>query len=266
VGIGGGSNRLSRVRCINAYGSSANGKECFVLGLGSFRVIGQSIDASNDVIEDCVVEQFLGNYGNPFYLGGDFVGGHPLRHSKVVRCLARGRNTSNANIGFNSGGVNGAGIKDCEISDNTFIDCGHIYYQDTDRSENIRVVNNTAIRTSGGVWFVMDGAGAWTKKNITVAGNKISIQNRNGPYANVPIWFGNAKSTNVRIADNDIYYDGTGTGRNTDVEGVRLKAVNGGQLRNNHWPDNTRFNISGDVVNFSRRNNRTFSGKSVDGE
>ena len=261
--ITGSNNRLTRVRCVNAYGSLANGQEAFVLGLTSFRVIGSHLDASNDVIEDCAVEQFLGNYGAPYYIAGDLVGGHPLRDSKVVRCRARGRNTGNGNIGFNTGGVNAGGLKDCEILDNTFVDCFGVYYQDTDASDGIRIVNNTAIRASGGVWFVMDGAGAWTKKNILIAGNKIFVQNRNGNNANVPIWFGNARSTNVSIVNNDFHYDGSGSGSNTGMEGVRLHAIEGGQLRNNRWAENASFTISGDVVNFAQRNNRKFSGASI---
>jgi hypothetical protein len=261
--LGGSNNRLIHVRCINAYGSFANAQEAFALGLTSFRVIGTQLDGSNDVIDSCVVERFLGNYGNPFYIAGDFSRGHPLRNSKVIHCIARGWNTGNKNIGFNSGGVNGAGLKDCEIADNTFIDCGHIFYQDTDPSENIRILNNTAIRSSGGVWLVADGGGRWTKKNITIAGNKISIQNRNGPYANVSILFEKAQSTNVRITNNSISYDGSGTGKNANVE-VELSAVDGAELSNNRCSDNTTLTIHSDVLNFSQQNNRTFSGKPIE--
>jgi hypothetical protein len=259
----GSNNTVGRVRCINAYGSFANGQEAFVIRLESFCVIGTSLDASNDVIKDCVVEQFLGNYGSPYSIAGDYPGGHPLTNSAVKGCLARGRNTGNQNEGFNTGGVNAGGLKDCEILDNTFIDCFGIYYQDTDASDGIRIANNTAIRASGGVWFVMDGAGAWTKKNILIAGNKISVQNRNGDNANVPIWFANARSTNVSIVDNDFHYDGSGNGSNTGMEGVRLHAIDGGQLSNNRWAENASFTISGDVVNFAQRNNRKFSGASI---
>jgi hypothetical protein len=259
----GSNNTVERVRCINAYGSWANGTEAFAIRLESFHVIGTSIDDSNDAIKDCVVEQFLGNYGNPYSIAGDYPGGHPLRNSVVRGCLARGRDTGNQNDGLNTGGVNAAGLKDCEILDNTFIDCFGVYYQDTDASDGIRIVNNTAIRASGGVWFVADGRGAWTKKNILIAGNKISVQNRNGENANLPIWFGNARSTNVSIVDNDFHYDGSGSGSNTGMEGVRLHAIDGGQLSNNRWAENASFTIGGDVVNFAQRNNRKFSGASI---
>lgn len=73
----GGRNRVSRVRAINGNGSEFFNREDFVIGLGG-----------NDcVVEDCIVEQFHGDYGTLIVL---FFG-----QNGVVRgCTVRGNNGS----------------------------------------------------------------------------------------------------------------------------------------------------------------------------
>ena len=70
-----GQHRVSRVKAINGHGSSFLGREAFVIGLGG----------NDNVIEDCTVELFLGDYSTLMVV--------QFGHNNVIRnCTARGNN------------------------------------------------------------------------------------------------------------------------------------------------------------------------------
>src|SRR6202011_1647237 len=101
----------------------------------------------NNTIRECRAELPQGSYGNPFALSGwAFSGPHYLiTNSRATSCTAVGVNDGLSH-GFNSGGVNLANIKDCEVDGNTFIDCYGAAYSDTGTIDGLRVTNNTVIR------------------------------------------------------------------------------------------------------------------------
>ena len=168
VVIWGSNNLIERVRSINSYGSWANEQEQFTIMLAGPR----SADGTNNVIQFCRAELPQGNYGNPFALAG--WSPYLITHSRVVSCTAVGVNDGLGN-GFNTGGVNLAYVKDCQIDSNTFADCYGASYQDTGSCDGLRVTNNTVIRGWLGVGLSGDGL---LKQNIEISGNNFSIQNR----------------------------------------------------------------------------------------
>jgi hypothetical protein len=203
----GSNNLIDHVRCINSYGSVANGLEQFAIMLGGPR----SQDGVNNVIQYCKVELPQGSYGAPFAIFG--WPGHFIVNSRVTGCYAVGNaggfSWSDPSIGFNTGGVNFADVKDCQIDGNTFIDCAGAAYTDTGATDGLRITNNTVIRGQLGV-----GLNNWTlpKQNIVISGNSFSVQNRWLVGAGYGIVMFNGPTTNLTITDNVIAFDSSGGG------------------------------------------------------
>jgi hypothetical protein len=135
---------LDGVHAINPYGSAANFKESFCLGItGTVRELPHYEDRYGDCneIRNCIVESIYGTYGNPYAAAnGPF---------KIHDNYAFGVNNGFGQI-FNSGGVNLAFVKQGEIYNNTFIDCASIAYLDTGYCKALKVYDNTLIRGSDG--------------------------------------------------------------------------------------------------------------------
>jgi hypothetical protein len=202
VVVWGSNNLIDHVRCINSYGSQANGQEQFAIALGGPR----THDGTNNYIQFCRVEQPFGNYGNPYGLFGWVP--YLITNSKVLSCTAAGINDG-TNDGFNTGGVNLHNIKDCQIDRSTFIDCQGAAYQDGGSCDGLQVTNNTVIRGQLGVGLA---SSTLPKQNITVRGNNFLIQNRwpdGGSYG-----FGarSVVTTNLTIDNNTITFDNSGSG------------------------------------------------------
>lgn len=120
-----GRNRVSRVRAVNCNGSSFFGREDFVIGLGG-----------NDcVVEDCVVEQFQGDYASLIVLMNG-------RNSVVRGCTVRGNGKcfayggwacfnavyednycENVDTAVNIDSLNNRNVT---LRNNTFVDCHRI--------------------------------------------------------------------------------------------------------------------------------------------
>jgi hypothetical protein len=208
VMLWGSNNLIDHVRCINSYGSLANGLERFAIMIGGPR----SHDGTNNVIQYCKVELPAGTYGAPFAMFGwpPYV----ISNSKVIGCYAIGNDGglswTDPSIGFNSGGVNFADVKDCQIDGNTFVDCMGAAYTDTGSTDGLRVTNNTVIRGQLGV-----GLSNWTmpKQNIEISGNSISIQNRCVGGASYGIFVGYGPTTNLTVTNNVISFDSSGGGQ-----------------------------------------------------
>jgi hypothetical protein len=187
----GSNNTYDHVRAIGAFGSGANGMECFVLNMAATYTASPS-DSTNNIMTNCLVEQCFGNYGNPFCLGGNEGAPSPsfpgnlnfITNSRVEFCTAIGTNgpegysPTGSVTPFTSGGVNLAGVKNCRVHGNFFIDCVLIAYQDTGTFDGIEVSNNTCVRGIQGISFVVppDGFSGFT---VSGAGSAII----NGYYA-----------------------------------------------------------------------------------
>ncbi len=202
VNIGGNNNLIQRVRSINSYGSSANSREHFAIGLTS----PGSANGTNNVIDSCRAEQPQGNYGSPFALAGRIP--YLIVNSKVVSSTAVGVNNGGPTI-FTSGGVNLTNIKNCQIDGNTFIDCQSASYQDSGSCDGLQVTNNTVIRGWKGVGMANS---VLPKQNITISGNNFSIQNRIPGGGGFGIVTAYAAVTNLTINNNIITFDKTGLG------------------------------------------------------
>lgn len=203
----GSNNLVERVRSINSYGSLANLQESFDIAISS----PTGITSSGNIIRFCIAESPLGNYGSPFAIFGDSAI-HLMTGSSVYGCKAYGVNNG-LNSGFTTGGVNAAWVKNCQVYDNYFEDCGSIYYQDTGTAEKIRVFGNTVIRARIGVGFLADGPShVWTKQDIEISNNYIVAQNRivaGGVYG---ILVDNATTTNIVVRNNIVKYQNDGVG------------------------------------------------------
>jgi hypothetical protein len=207
ISLAGSNNLIERVRQINSYGSWANLSECFGIHLTS----SNTADATGNTIRYCRAELPRGNYGAPFALHGG--GGHFLVNTAFYGNYAAGLNNGGSLVGFTSGGVNGADLKDCRIHDNTFVDCLGAYYQDTGTSERIQILNNKVVRGWLGVGF--SGAQAsWTKQDVNIAGNSFNLQNRVPNYgsASYGLRIGESASTNFSIAGNYFSFVTSGQG------------------------------------------------------
>jgi hypothetical protein len=222
VTIGGSNNLIQRLRSINSYGSSANSRELFAIGL----VSPGSANGTNNVIDSCRAEQPQGNYGSPFALAGRIP--YLIVNSKVVSSTAVGVNNG-VFTGFTSGGVNLAYVKDCQIDSNTFIDCQGASYQDTGSCDGLQITNNTVIRGWQGVGLSNQ---VLPKQNITISGNNFSIQNRVPGGGSFGIVTRYAGITHLTINNNTITFDTSGRGM-LQFYGVLASLLNSATISNN---------------------------------
>jgi hypothetical protein len=239
VALFGSNNLLERVRCINSYGSGANKKEHFAMILAGSRFG----DANNNVIRECRAEQPQGTYGNPFALAGWVWGptNYMAANCKVLSCTAVGVNNG-MEVGFTSGGVNMANVKDCEIDSNTFIDCFGAAYSDTGSIDGLRVTNNTVIRGWQGVGLA--NTPGFVKQNILISGNNFNIQNRLSDDRSYGITIAGGTSTNLTIGNNTISFDPGGAGV-LSFCGIRALALNATVIS-----DNTIGIVPATLVNY----------------
>jgi hypothetical protein len=202
VTISGSNTLIERVRSINSYGSLANLQEEFAITLTASR----NGNGTGNVIQFCRAELPQGNYSSPFGLFG--WPPYLIANSSVVSSTAVGVNNG-LNTGFNSGGVNLADVKDCQIDGNTFVDCQGAAHLDTGSCDGLRVTNNTVIRGAAGVGL---NSSTLPKQNIQISGNHFSIQNRVPYGGSYGITISNGATTNLTIDDNTITFDDTGGG------------------------------------------------------
>ena len=221
ITIGGNNNLIQRVRSINSYGSAANSREMFAIGLTS----PGSANGSNNVIDSCRAEQPQGSYGSPFGLAGRIP--YLIVSSKVVSSTAVGVNTG-LYAGFTSGGVNLANIKDCVVDSNTFIDCQGASYQDSGSCDGLQVTNNTVTRGWQGVGL---SNSVLPKQNITISGNNFSIQNRVPGGGSFGIATRYAAITNLTINNNTINFDTSGKGM-LQFYGILASSLNTATISN----------------------------------
>jgi hypothetical protein len=226
VGLCGSNNLIDHVRCTNSYGSAANHREEFAIFLGGSRFG----DGTNNVIQYCRLELPHGNHDAPFALAGWVFSAptHLITNSKVIGCTAVGVNNGQE-MGFTSGGVNLANVKDCQIDSNTFIDCMGAAYSDTGSVDGLQVTNNTVIRGWQGVGLANSGL---PKQNVTVSGNNFQIQNRNPDGTSYGIVTGSGVTTNVTVTHNTISFDASGTGI-SQFCGVAVSLLNTATISDN---------------------------------
>jgi hypothetical protein len=209
INLFGSNNTITGARCINSYGSMANGQEQFAIRLAASAIS----DATGNVIDSCRVESPSGNYGSPFALHG-WIGDtfnpvpHLITNSKVVSCVAVGVNNGLV-TGFTTGGVTLTNMKDCQIDGNTFTDCYGAAYIDTGSVDGLQVTNNTVVRGWFGVGLV---SSTLPKQNITISGNNFLIQDRLVGGASYGIIAGYGVTTNLTINNNTISFDTSGGG------------------------------------------------------
>lgn len=212
IALGGNHILVERVRHLNSRGSWANLNEAFGIGIGA----PSTGDISDNIIRNCRAESPQGNYGSPFALHGwpypAGNGPHYITDSSAYGNYAAGQQNG-LTTGFTTGGVNGAFSKNCQIHDNTFIDCQSVYYQDTGDVENLRVVNNTLTRGWMGV-VLAAGEPAWTKTGVTISGNQINLQNRVSDYgsASYGVSIYGSLASEVTISGNNFTFTPTGQG------------------------------------------------------
>jgi hypothetical protein len=270
--------KFDHVRAIHGYGSGSTGLECFALGFAA-SPLG---NAANNLMTGCVVEEWYGNYANPFALAG-FRGSpsYPgvvtwMTNSRVEFCTAIGRQgivgypTPGSVTPFTSGGVNLADVKNCVISHNRFEDCQGAAYQDTGGFDGVEISNNTVVRGFQGIVFSVNPKSFPDAvfRNLRITHNELNIQRRYTRGANYGILVRNDCSP--LIEHNKITYDAKGPGG--DVFWALSINGGGGIIRNN-MIDGSEYVKIGDkgLTNSSpdRRyhlwNNRTSKGATVSG-
>jgi hypothetical protein len=247
------------VRCINSYGSVANGRELFVITMSAPR----SENGTNNVIQYCRVELPQGNHGAPFALFG--WSPYLITDSRVIRCTAVGNfggfSWSNPSIGFPSGGVSIGNLSNCQIDSNTFIDCEGAAYGDSGSIDGLSITNNTVIR---GQLCVGLATYSIPKQNINISWNTFSVQNRKLGGASTGIAVGWGQSNNVTIDHNTVTFDMSGPGQ-LSFWGVGVSYVNNAVITNNvigplNWTIN---NGVAQVTNMTMYNNREPNGTPV---
>jgi hypothetical protein len=238
IDLAGSYNLIERVRHINSYGSWPNLREAFGIRLAA----PSTGDATGNMIRYCRAESPQGNYGAPFSLHGWAGAGTErfITNSSVYGNYAAGQNTG-LPWGFMSGGVNTAFIKNCQIHDNVFIDCQGVYYQDTGSADGIQILNNKVVRGWFGVWF---GGGytqpTWTKKNVTIAGNSLNIQNRTLGVGSASYGVALSGAVSSKISATRNYFSFTPTGL-----GYKQLLTVSASLQNSTIANNTADEASG---------------------
>jgi hypothetical protein len=215
----GNYNLVENVRCINQYGSRANGNEAFGIVIQTTAFA----DATGNTIRGCRGELPQGNYGSAFNLFGWVSVGtnYPDRYmtnSVIQNCTAVGVNNGLSwhLAGYTTGAGGFANAKSCQFLNNTFVDCVGAFYCDTGSLEDILIANNVVTRGWECIALVTDHPDwQWTKKHITIRDNNVNIQNRlegNG-CANYGIWVtGASLSSDVTISGNYFSCDPSGRG------------------------------------------------------
>jgi hypothetical protein len=202
IGIPGSNNRLERVRAINSYGSLANGNECFALGLGGTNYSGVRTYGTNNWIVDCDAELPWGTYASPFAAS-------VTDNSRIINCRAVGINDGYDGRGWTSGGLNGAYLKNFQVTGCRFTDTYGAFYQDTGPVDGLEIIGNTVIRGKIGCAVV----NADTKRNIRIINNSLNIQNRSARFPTAGIQILNAPAaSNVEIRGNKITFNHSGIG------------------------------------------------------
>jgi hypothetical protein len=262
----GSNNLIDHVYCINSYGSFEVGMEEFTIMLAASRFA----DATNDVIQYCRVESPQGTHMAPFGLSGwNSTLIYLITNSKVIGCTAVGVNNglgssfSNHVVGFGSGGVNMANVKDVTIDGNTFIDCLGAAYIDTGSCDGVTVTNNTVIRGWDGVGF---GNSTLPRQNILVRGNNINIQNRViSGIAGCGILMNSAATTsNATIDSNTVTFDTAGAGT-LSFYGIVGLPLNTAQVTNNTLGIQAGVHNQVDGTGITKYNNRYTNGTPVPG-
>jgi hypothetical protein len=247
----GSNNTIYQVRAIHSYGSWANHQEAFVIRLAA----PQMSDATNDVIQSCLVELPYGNHGSPYGLHGfrSTTAPHLITNSKVISCVANGINDGLTD-GFVTGGVNSGDVKNCIIDSNTFTDCAGAFYMDQGSCDGVQVTNNTVIRGWTGAGFVSPDT---PKQNITITGNRFVMQNRCIFGSSLGIFINNAQSANVYIANNSMGYDSTGSASDAFWT-IQAQGLVNSNIVNNSIDINEYGLVTGTNVRLS--NNRLLNG------
>lgn len=219
---------IENVRHINSRGSWANGNEAFGIRLSA----PSSNDVSGNIIQNCRAELPQGNYGAPFALHGwvDSQQTRFIRNSLVSGNVAIGQESKEMS-GFTTGGVNGAFIKDCQVSDNSFVDCQSVFYQDTGSVDGLIVSGNTLTRGWMGVGLVA-GNPAWTKANVQVLSNTLILQNRVPDGATYGILAYGATINNSTVSGNALSFDPSGIGYR-QFYSITLRSVENATVQDN---------------------------------
>lgn len=269
---------FDHVRAIHGYGSITNGVECFALGFAS----GPTHEATGNLMTNCLVEEWHGNYASPFALAG-FRGSpsYPgvvtaMTNSRVEYCSAIGKPgivgypDRGSVTPFTSGGVNLADVKNCVVRNNRFVDCQGAAYQDTGGFDGVEVSGNTVIRGFEGVVFSVTPGNFPDAvfRNLKILRNRLGIQRRFTKGANYGILVRN--NCAPRIEGNYITYDKSGPGGDV-FWGLSVSGTGGTIIHNTI--DGAEFTKVGDngVTNgapdsrFQLSNNRTPRGGSVRG-
>jgi hypothetical protein len=229
----GSNNLIDHVRCINSYGSFEVGMEESTIWL----IASRFANSTNNAIQYCRVESPQGTHMAPFGLsGGNSTLSYLMTNSKVIGCTAVGVNnglgstSSNKVVGFDTGGVNMANVKNVTIDGNTFTDCFGAAYIDIGSCDGLTVTNNTVIRGWDGVGIGNSGS---PRQNILIRGNNINIQNRviNG-LSNGILLNSAAPSYNVTIDNNTVTFDTSGHGA-LKFYGIVAQQLNTATVTNN---------------------------------
>lgn len=203
--LGGNFETVKRVKVVNAIG---NAYESFGIAVGSF--------GTHDlVIEDCVVTNCLGTYGDAFTATGG--------NSCVLNCRAYLPVGSWA-------GINCAGFHDAKIIGN-HVDGGIVaFYMDTAPGDGILLQGNTFNRQNEGIQF--NNGSVLT--NILIIGNIIHLGTNVATFPNHGICFsGSTNVYSVQISHNIVVGNNTGRGDDSlNIEGIKGGIVSANSLDN----------------------------------
>lgn len=245
IAIWGSHNRVENVSFINQYGSIANLNEPFGISLQA----SSAADATDDVIINCHGDSPAGNYGSSFALFGFPSPTRILTNSKVINCSASGIQ-SGTNIGFTTGGVNLAFVKDCVVQNCLFADTGSGVYHDTGSLDGLLVSGLKVIRANHAMSF-SSGSDA----NVQLIGNTIETEHRStgsneGFYVD--------SGVNFLIEGNTVTYATTGHGGSpVQPWGFQLGSVTNATVRNNVIDPNVNNVATGTGITLENNNDPT---------
>ena len=203
---------VKRVKVINSIGNQNNGWEAFPVCMDE--TFGPTKDL---IVEDCVVSNCLGNYGDAFAVAGG--------NSCILNCRAY----LPSGLGLTNGwwaGINCAGFNNTKIIGNHIEGGVYGFYMDTYPGDGILLEGNTFHGQNYGIQF--NNGSPLT--NILVIGNIIQLGTNVAYYPNGGIALsGNTNAYSVQISQNIV--EGNNTGRQD--ASLYIGGVIGGSIMDN---------------------------------
>jgi hypothetical protein len=175
IGLWGSNCRVSRVHIKNTYGNVASGMESFGIGIGpSFNQSNSTVyPVTNAVIEDCVADNYQGDYGAAFSVGPFTGTGAPAPYwsnLEVIGCTVFNWFGSGARMGASV-------IRNCYA-----YNCNQVIRVDTVNSDDSQMVitGNNFFNCKGNVIDLTPALGGHNLVKPIISNNNIEITDQGG--------------------------------------------------------------------------------------